>query len=419
MLLLPLLVPKKHRHKRNPVHIFRRRQLRQLHTRRKEIPERADMLTLPARPNHPRPADNHRHTNPPFIQISLNPPKRPAAFEKRRVSPALPMRPVITGKEHNRPPVNIQFFQQPQQASNPLIHPRNHRRIGLLRRRPVLPCILPQIRNLHPLRAGFIIRMRYRQSQIQKKRLLTAPADKLLGLLDKQIMGINRPIHTHSARMSRPPRRMPHFIRQQHLLLIAPQKLRIIIMSMRLIQIPEERIKPLPCRYPCRAGLSKTPFADNSRSIAGLLKPPCRRNIFRLQRTAVIAANPGMARMQTRQQTASRRRTNSTARIMLSKAKPLRRHPVQLRRPNPLLPITAQIPIPKVIRQNKQNIRPGSRRRFCLLLRTPCRPNRDCSRPPKPPAVQFPFHCGLSPPNTVSARYSATTRCPSGVQCWS
>src|SRR5262245_9613418 len=108
-----------------------------------------DLRALGASLHFARPADDHRHADAAFIKIAFDAAQRTVAVEEIRIDSAFFVRPVITGKDHDRVLIDPQLLQTLEQSPDVSVHPRYHRRLALLRLGPVFAGELAEIGYLH------------------------------------------------------------------------------------------------------------------------------------------------------------------------------------------------------------------------------------------------------------------------------
>src|SRR3989442_3923024 len=95
--------------------------------------------------------------------------------------------------------------------------------------------------------------------------------------------------------------------------LVAPERLGIIIVGMRLIEVTEPLVKPVSVRDAGRSLVAQAPLADRRGVVTSRLEELGDCQVGWLQRHARVAANPRVAGMHTRNQTTTRWSTDGAA----------------------------------------------------------------------------------------------------------
>ncbi len=326
----------------------------------------------------PGPAGDQRHPDAALVHIALVAAQRPVAVVEIGIRAALLVRPVVAGEQHQRLVVKAQPLQTGEQPADVAIHARNHGGMPLLRVGPVLVRVGTVGRHFHALLARLVVRVGDREGQVEEERLILVPLDELQGLRREQIVRVLDALRRDAAgRVDR-----LDLVGQQYLLLVAPEVVGIVVVGVGLIQVAEPVIEALLVRNARRLRLAEAPLADDAGRVAGPLEQLGHGDIRRPQRNPVVAANPGMSRVQPGHQAAPRRRTDRAAGVVIREDHPLGRHAVQIRRLNRLLPIAAQVPIPQIVGQNEDDIGLLCRRpRFLRLPRTPASRHERRDRP--------------------------------------
>ena len=114
-------------------------------------------------------------------------------------------------------------------------------------------------------------------------------------------MRIVNTLYRDSARSSvRAPDNVIDLICKLVLLFVAPEVLRVIVMCMSLVEIPEPVIKALPVGDAGAVSFTQTPFSDDTGSVAGLFEQLGNGNVGRPQRYICVTANQGVSGVQSR-----------------------------------------------------------------------------------------------------------------------
>ena len=279
--------------------------------------------------------------------------------------PALVVRPVVRAEQYQRVLVQPEPLQQLEEPPDVPVHARNHRRLPLVLRRPVLVRINPEVRHLLPVlevAVRLIVRVRCRQRQVEEERPVLLLLHPLQTLRRDEVVRI-----FHLLTRVADPEPLRHrivraagrdLVPQLYLLLPAHQKVRVIIVRVVLVRVAEEVVESLSRRQThCRFALvAEPPLADERRRIARRLQRPRHRHVPRPERLrqridrARVAAHTRVPRVQPRHQHAAARSAHRGPRVKLREPHPLRRHAVQVRRLNQLLPVAPEVSVTKVVR---------------------------------------------------------------------
>ena len=139
---------------------------------------------------------------------------------------------------------------------------------------------------------------------------------------------------------------------------VVPQVVRVIEVRVFLMQITEKLVKPLPVRHARRRRFPQAPFSEQAGGIPGLAQHLRQRDVLVAQRdAAAIAPHGRVARVVAGHQHAARRRALRTSRVRLGEPHPVARQTVQMRRPDALLAVAAEMAIPQVVGVDQDNVR--------------------------------------------------------------
>jgi hypothetical protein len=135
-----------------------------------------------------------------------------------------------------------------------------------------------------------------------------------------------------------------------------------------LVEKSEPFVEALAVRNAKGAGFAQPPFADCGGSISGLLEHLGNSNVIGTQRDApaaprCVGTDPAMAGMTSGHETAAGRGAYGSASVSLGKPDPFRRHTVDVRGCKALLPEAAEVAVPKVVGENKNDVRGRKGRR--------------------------------------------------------
>jgi len=142
-----------------------------------------------------------------------------------------------------------------------------------------------------------------------------------------------------------------------------------VIVGVLLVEVTEELVEPvLPWQPGLRlADIAEPPLPDQSGPVTGLLQGRGHGEISRLQGLgggillAGISTDAGVAVVKPRHEHAARGRADRGPGVEMGEADPLRRHPVEARGFDDLLPVTAEITPAEVVSHDPDEIRAGFR----------------------------------------------------------
>ncbi len=174
--------------------------------------------------------------------------------------------------------------------------------------------------------------MRNREGGVEEKRFVSTPANEIERLLGKQVVRISRAIAVLIA---------GHFVA----LLIAPEKIGVIRVRVRLVEVAEILVESLLPRGSGRVGVAERPFAHAADGIAGLLKHLRQREIFRQQRQFAVRANASVTGVLAGEQRATRRMARRRTGVVLRHSQAFIRHLIQSRRANEPLAVGTEIAV--------------------------------------------------------------------------
>ena len=146
---------------------------------------------------------------------------------------------------------------------------------------------------------------------------------------------------------------------ERHLLQTTPEKLRVVVVGVDLVEVAEERIEALAEGMPFHADFAEAPLAEEAGRVAGGLQDLGDGDVFvakRLGRSPGVAANMRMPRVLPGHQDAAGRRAHRRPGVEVGEANPLRGHPVQTRRPDDLLPVGAEVSVPQVVGEDEDHV---------------------------------------------------------------
>src|SRR5262249_7858019 len=274
------------------------------------------------------------------------------AVEEIRIVSSFFMRAVIAGEKDQRTAVKTGFDKLFHQAADVAVHAGDHRREVLLEPRPIAVSIGAVVGDFHSIAgevAKLIVGVRRRVGQHEEERrpvrLLHEIQTSLREQIRRVLFALIEPI-----------------AREEILVLILPEMLRIVIVSMLLIEIAEEGIESAGVRNTSCGRAAKSPFPEDRRLVTGALQK-IRYCDFSWANTGLgflVAANRGVAGMQSGHQGAARGRAHGTAGIGLCESHSLSGDPIEIRCGDLFLSVAAEIAVSKIVGKDEKNI--GSRR---------------------------------------------------------
>ena len=250
-------------------------------------------------------------------------------------------------------------------ASHITVEPGDHRGLSLVRIRPVLARVWPvigHVRSIAERTSPFIVRVRNNHAPIQKERSLLVLAHKPKRIIRKKVVGkllrLRRVARTTFANRR-------DNIWQRDALLVAPQKIRKMVMRVMLVEVAEKVSKALFARQPALrlAHIAKAPLTNQRGFISRLFQNRRHRDIALLERLGSrirlsrISTNPCMSMMLARHQDASRRGTNSGSGVVLREAHAFTGHAIEIRCLDHFLSVATELRITEIIGHDPNQIR--------------------------------------------------------------
>src|SRR5208283_5628219 len=124
-----------------------------------------------------------------------------------------------------------------------------------------------------------------------------------------------------------------------------------------LVQVADEFFETLFLRHTGSVLVAQAPFADEASVVAGLFEHLGHGQILGPQCDGTVAPYPGMPGVQAGHQRATGGCAHRAAGIEAGKTDAFSRELVEVRSLDPGLPVTTQIAITKIIRQDENNVR--------------------------------------------------------------
>ena len=150
---------------------------------------------------------------------------------------------------------------------------------------------------------------------------------------------------------------------ERDLLRVSPEEGGIVIVGMTLAVVAEEVIEALFLRVAGRVVHAEAPLADHAGDVtevaqkAGDGDGPFRDRQLAVGFRLAVVADVGVSRMQPGHEDAARRSADGIAGVMLGEAQPLRRHLVEARRANFLLPVAAELGVTEIVGHDEDDVR--------------------------------------------------------------
>ncbi len=288
------------------------------------------------------PASNKRNANSALVHRSLESSQRPAGIEYAVESG----RGAIVGAEKDDGfLIDSEALEQIEQFSDvPVdhcIHSRDH--FCVVRPIPVF------VDFPGGLVFGYLVfAVRRRPGGIAEEGPVLVLADKSQCLLEDSVMRVA--LHTAGRTGHRNP------------FAVAPQVLGPVIVGVDLVIVSEEFVEALPFGHTGRTDVSEAPLSEAAGGIACFLEDLGDGNILVTQRySAGIAADAGMAHMQSRHQDAAGRRTDGAAGVGIGETDSFFGHLVDVGRSYLPAAVAAQIGPAHIVHDNKDDVGPFGR----------------------------------------------------------
>ncbi len=263
------------------------------------------------------------------------------------------MRAVVRGEEHERLPVDAVPPQPLEQSADVAVHTCDHGSFRLLRLGPVPILVDAEVGHLHTRLLGLVVSVRDGVGQVEEEGAILAAVHEGQGLVRQHVMAVIDLPAGHAL----PVRALVgHDVPQGHSLLVAEEEGGVVVVRVALVQVAEEGVEALPGRHAGGALVAQAPLADEAGGIPRLLELLGDGNILRPQIRLRVAANEAAAGVQTGHQHAAGGGADGGAGIELGEPDALRRHPVQVRRPNRGMPVAAEIAVAEIVREDDDDV---------------------------------------------------------------
>src|SRR5262249_9629852 len=227
-----------------------------------EIPESDHGVTGRSCGDDAGPARQEGNANTSFVQIPFDSVEGAIAVEELRIVSSLFMWSVIAGEKDQRTALKTRFDKLFHQAADIAVHASDHRREVLLELRPVAVSIRAIVGDFHSIAGevaklvvGVWCRVRQHDEERRPVRLLQEIQTSLREQIRRVLFALIEPI-----------------AREEILVLILPENLRIVIVSMLLIEIAEEGIESARVRNTSCGRAAKSPFPEHRRLVSGALQ---------------------------------------------------------------------------------------------------------------------------------------------------
>ena len=152
-----------------------------------------------------------------------------------------------------------------------------------------------------------------------------------------------------------------HDVAQRHAGVVPPERSRVVIVCVGLVEVAEEIIKALVVRRGRAVLVAEAPFTDERGVIAGLFEQAGDGAVLGFQPDLGIAADGGVAGVLAGHEHAARRRADGGAGVELREAQALRRQPVDVRCGDLLLPVAPEVAVAEIVGEDEDDVGPRIR----------------------------------------------------------
>ena len=202
--------------------------------------------------------------------------------------------------------------------------------------------------------------MRNREREIEEKRLFAIPAEKRDRFVGEEIMTVAAAFASA-------------VFGNGLLAIVSPKVVCIVIRRVVLVEVTIPLVEAAAVRRSGGARLAQAPLADGSGHVTGVVQGLGDRTILIRQRQPPaalaelldlpahlgrVATDPPMPGVKARHQYPTGRRTDGGAGVDIGETRPLRREPVEVRRPDLSLSETAQIRIAEIVGHDEEDVGP-------------------------------------------------------------
>ena len=211
---------------------------------------------------------------------------------------------------------------------------------------------------------ALVVGMRHSEREVEEKRPRFTTRDEISRLIEKEIAGIHQPLGRVAGARDRSDLRDD--VGQRHAFAVAPQKIRVVVVRVRLVEKTKRVIEAVFARLALVAGVAEAPLADERSRVTRRLQDARDRDITGAQHLrlgifhASVAAHARVTHMQTRHKHAARGRTHRVARVKLRETHPFGRELIEVRGADNFLSVRAEVTVAEIVGQNENNIGPGS-----------------------------------------------------------
>ena len=202
--------------------------------------------------------------------------------------------------------------------------------------------------------------MRCGQCEKKEEWLCSVFLHKRTRLLEKEIARIRQTFRRVAGPGHITDRR--NIVGQLHDGVVPPQKIRVVVVRVRLVNKSEKRVEALLPRRTDAVGFTEAPFADEAGRIAAVAQHARHRHFVgaqglrRVTNLAGVAPHGRVARVFARHQHAPRRRAHRATRVKLRETHPFRREAVEIRRANLRLAVGPQFPVTEVVGEDENDV---------------------------------------------------------------
>ena len=179
------------------------------------------------------------------------------------------MGPVVGGEHEDGVFGDTVFFEAVEEPPDIPIEQGDHRRVGSLGLGPVLVGVDSQARNLHSLIACFVVGVRDGEWQVEEEAPVLVAVNKREGLRCHEVMGVGH-LPGRDSRAFRPGG-LHDIALDLDLFLVPEEELRVVIVSMALVEVAEPVVETLAVGNAGGAWFTEAPLAYDPGGVALLL----------------------------------------------------------------------------------------------------------------------------------------------------
>lgn len=291
-----------------------------------------------------RPSE-HGHPDPALVEVALVATESAAGIEEVRVvaGAAFLVRTVVPGEEHQRVPSQPELAQPVDDLADLRVQQ------GDLGRVP-FGAVGPRLVLVRFPAGNRVRRVRQRRVEEEQERFVLVPFDEVQGPPDEQL-GRVRDVRTVVLRVVHP-------------IAVLEQVRRVIVVRVRVGDVPEELVEAALVRMARLSGLfrAEAPLPEARRTVAGGTQRLRERHVLGRQRrlrqvTGRVLSHRAVAAVQAGEQHAPGRRADRPARVAVGEPHALVGQLVQSGGPDPLLAVRAELAEPEIVGLDEHDVR--------------------------------------------------------------